>query len=693
MVTSSQLIELIKEYDPDVNEDLLRRAYIFSMEAHGTQKRESGAPYFSHPVGVAIILIEMKMDVATIVTGLLHDVLEDTDVSVEQLTECFGTEIVSLVEGVTKLNKVKYVSKKEHQAENFRKFLLAISQDIRVLLVKLADRLHNMRTLNHVASIEKRKRIALESLDIYAPLADRIGMQNIKDEIEDISFFMLYPQEYGSIIARLESIKRNNVNFVENTIADFKDLFEKRMLNVKIYGREKKPYSIWQKMYKRNIPLEQINDIIAFRIIVNTVEDCYKALGIIHTSFPIIPGRFKDYISIPKFNNYRSLHTTVVGSRQQRIEIQIRTNEMHEIADVGYASHWSYKSGEIGEAKGMREYQWIKNLLSVAENSSNPEEVMEHSKMEMFENEVFCFTPNGDLIIMPRGTTAIDFAYAIHTSVGNTCIGARINGTVMALKTKLHNGDQVEVLTSPFQRPEAEWNEIVVTGKARSCIKKFIRSQERAEFITLGMLLARYVFESSGVEFSEENIQYTNYECDSLENFYYNLARDEISIEKFHEEISKSGSVTYNNPTLCILSLIPGVAVHYSQCCHPMQDDKVIGVITKSKGLTIHTTTCDTIGSDDIGKLIALRWNDDADQDKSFIARLRVVLINKTGSLAILSSTISNHGADIANLKIEHRSIDFADIIVDIHVNDIKHLNEIQASLRTNSIVKNVRRL
>lgn len=694
VITSNELINLVKTYDPEANADMLRKAYIFAMEAHSNQKRASGSPYFYHPAEVARILAEMRLDVPTVVTGLLHDVLEDTNVTFEELEEIFGSEVAFLVEGVTKLSKVNYTSVQTHHAENFRKFLIATSHDLRVLMVKLVDRLHNMRTLNYIPSIEKRKRIALETLEIYAPLAERIGMNVIKDEIEDIAFYTLHPNEYGIINMKLEQIRNKDKDFVQNTIDELKHVFQEAGLEAEFSGREKKAYSIWKKMQRRNVSLEQINDIIAFRVIVKKIEQCYLALGIIHTHFQIMPGRFKDYISIPKLNNYRSLHTTVIGPFQQRIEIQIRTEEMHRIADDGIAAHWSYKNGDvIAHMDESAKYNWIKSLLAVLQNSGTPEEVMDNSKLEMFDDEVFCFTPAGDLITLPRGATAVDFAYEIHTSVGNSCIGVRINGKIVPLKTVLRNGDQVDIITSPYQHPEASWERFVVTGKAKSCIKKFIKGQEKVEFINLGMLLVKNVFSSVGQELKENLIPYTDFACDSLKKFYYNIGKGIIALNDVKKLVPDYGKKSLlSEEGICLVELTSGVAMHFADCCHPILGDKIIGVFIPQKGLVVHLTNCDQI-SREKNTLVRVKWNKEDDVESSFITRLKIVILNKTESFAIITNIISSNGASITNIKVEHRSVDFFDLLVDLKVNDIIHLGEIQAALRTCNYVRSIRRL
>jgi GTP pyrophosphokinase len=686
---------LVKSYDSEANENLLKKAYIFSMEAHGMQKRMSGSPYFSHPVEVAAMLAEYKLDVLTIITGLLHDVLEDTNVSLEELEEIFGSEVTFLVEGVTKLSRINYTSAKTHQAENFRKFLLAISQDIRVLIIKLVDRLHNMRTLNYIVSIDKRKKIALETLEIYAPIAERIGMNAIKDEIEDIAFYNLHPNEYSAISMRLDQIKSRDNNFVQNTILELKKAFKDVGIKAEILGREKKAYSIWKKMQRRNVTLEQINDIIAFRMIVGSVELCYLSLGVIHTNFQVIPCRFKDYISVPKLNNYRSLHTTVIGPLKQPIEIQIRTEEMHRVADAGVAAHWSYKNGEvIAKEEDPRNYDWIKSFLTILQSSGDPEEIMDNSKLEMFEDRVFCFTPNGDLISLPRGATAVDFAYEIHTSLGNTCIGVKINNKMASLKTILKNGDQVDILTSPYQNPEADWEKFVVTGKAKACIKKFVKGLEKTEFASLGQQLVRYMFSMTDVVFKEELLDYKNFSCNSLEKFYYNVAKGIIPLNVVRMMLPDiKDKTTSREESICIANCSPGIAVHFADCCRPILDDKIAGVLVPQKGLVVHLTSCGSLSEGGHQTFVKVQWSMDNDTDASFIARLRIIILNKTESFSIITNIISSNNASITNIKVENRSMDFFELLLDIKVKDIIHFEKVQAALRACTNVRSVRRL
>src|SRR5215475_7109408 len=497
MMRQFELVELVKSYDPNADESALNRAYVYSMKAHGAQLRASGDPYFSHPVEVAGILAQMKLDTASIVTGLLHDTVEDTVATLDDIERVFGPETARLVDGVTKLSRIELQSDQTKQAENFRKLVLAMSEDIRVLLVKLADRLHNMRTLRFIKSADTRRRIARETMEIYAPLAERIGMHWMKDELEDLAFAELHPDARAGVTARLGFLRERGGETVPRIIAEMnRKLAEGGLATATVSGREKSPYSIWRKLQRKDVSFEQLADVMAFRVLVVSATDCYHALGIIHSAYHVVPGRFKDYISTPKPNNYRSLHTGVIGPEQQRIEVQIRTREMHEVAELGVAAHWSYKQG-AGKTEGPQ-YRWLRELLDILDHASGPEEFLEHTKLEMFQDQVFAFTPKGDLIALPRNATAVDFAYAVHSHIGDTCVGAKINGRLVPLRTVLGNGDQVEIVTSKAQHPSPTWERFVVTGKARARIRRFIRTQQRTQYLDLGRAIVQKAFRQEG---------------------------------------------------------------------------------------------------------------------------------------------------------------------------------------------------
>src|SRR6476619_7265477 len=506
-----ELVERVKSYEPDADEALLNRAYVYAMKAHGNQKRASGAPFFSHPLEVAAILAEMRLDDATIATALLHDTIEDTGATRSEIDALFGPEIGSLVDGLTKIKKLDLVTKKAEQAENFRKLLLAISSDIRVLLVKFADRLHNIRTLGAMKPA-KRKIIAEETMEIYAPLAGRMGMQWLREELEDHAFRWLNPEGYAAVVDRLKMLRERNQGLIEEIENALRKKLEEAKVPAVVAFREKKPYAIWSKMERKQISLEQLSDIYAFRIVVKEVEDCYRGRAVVHPTWHAVPGRFKDYISSPKQNDYQSIHTTIVGPRHQRAELQIRTERMHSVAEYGVAAHALYKDSVNGSgpqngvlpSHESNAYRWLRHLVDMLLEGDNPEEFLEHTKLELFQDQVFCFTPKGRLIALPRGANPIDFAYAVHTDIGNTCVGCKINGRPMPLVTELRNGDEVEIITSEVQTPPSAWQSLAVTGKARSAIRRATRDAARAQYGKLGREILERAFSRRGKRFSEE---------------------------------------------------------------------------------------------------------------------------------------------------------------------------------------------
>src|SRR3569623_1812960 len=505
------LAERVRSYNPNTDEDLLNRAYVYAMKAHGSQTRASGDPYFSHPLEVAAILTDLKLDDATIVAALLHDTIEDTEATRAEIDQIFGSEIGALVEGLTKLKRLELVSREAKQAENLRKLLLAIADDVRVLLVKLADRLHNMRTLEFVPT-ESRRRIAEETLDIYAPLAGRMGMQEMREELEDLSFRTLDPQAYSVVMQRLDALAERNRNLIGEIEDQLSNKLRHRGLGERVYGRRKKPFSIWTKMERKSVGFEQLSDIFGFRVVVNDSEACYRALGIVHTNWPVVPGRFKDYISTPKQNDYRSIHTTVIGPGNQRVELQIRTEEMDRINEYGIAAHSFYKEG-VGSPTEMlkREsnaFAWLRHTIEMLAESANPEEFLEHTKMELFHDQVFCFTPKGKLIALPRHANVIDFAYAVHTDVGNSAVGCKISGQFSPLSSELHNGDEVVVLTSRAQlAPPSAWELLAVTGKAKAAIRRATRAAVRDQYAGLGRRIVERLFMRAKIVYADDKLK------------------------------------------------------------------------------------------------------------------------------------------------------------------------------------------
>ncbi|MBT5299316.1 MAG: bifunctional (p)ppGpp synthetase/guanosine-3',5'-bis(diphosphate) 3'-pyrophosphohydrolase [Rhodospirillaceae bacterium] len=695
---------------------MLNRAYVFAMKAHGSQTRASGDPYFSHPLEVAGILTSYKLDADTIVTALLHDTIEDTEVSHDDISEQFGPNVARLVDGVTKLTRIEFQSDQAKQAENFRKFVLAMSEDIRVLLVKLADRLHNMRTLHFIKNPDKRLRIAAETMDIYAPLAERIGMQEMKQELEDLSFAEINPDARQSILKRLNFLRSKGGDLVDRIILELGRVLSENGIEAEISGREKSPFSVWKKMQKNDVGFEQLSDIMAFRIIVADVDTCYQTLGIAHSAYPVVPGRFKDYLSTPKPNGYRSLHTGVFGPERQRIELQIRTEEMHQIAEHGVAAHWNYKQG--GPTAEGPQYRWLRELLDILEQASGPEEFLEHTKLEMFQDQVFCFTPRGDLINLPHGATPVDFAYAVHSEVGDRCVGAKINGRMMPLRTQLRNGDQVEVITSKAQTPSPTWERFVVTGKARSRIRRFVRLQERDEYEKLGRSILSRAFREEGYELSDKALGevLTVFQQPSAEDLCAQVGAGHVTgravVEAVYPGLKKKdndenivslaqarkrqpkGPADIDPGAVSIKGLIPGMALHMASCCHPLPGDRIVGIVTTGKGINVHTIDCEALETyaDAPERWIDLAWDlQDAVPD-THVGRVMIRVLNAPGSLGDLSTVIAKNSGNISNLKIAQRSEDFFDMVIDIEVRDVKHLTDIIAALRVTPSINSVER-
>ncbi len=709
------LIDRIKPHHPDLDEAIIIKAIDFAREKHKGQTRKSGEEYYTHPVEVAGILADMRMDVATIVTAILHDTLEDTSTTIEELSKEFSPEIAELVNGVSKLTKIESQTFEGKQAENFRKLLLAMSEDIRVLMVKLADRLHNMRTLHHfVNRPDKTARISRETLEIYAPLAERIGMHQFKEELSDLAFGYINPEARESITNRLSFLREEGHDIVDKIITRLEKELRAENIQCEISGREKTRYSIWQKMQRKNVAFEQLSDIMAFRVVVQNVGECYHALGTLHSRYPVIPGRFKDYISTPKPNGYRSLHTTILGPENQRIEIQIRTEDMHREADLGVAAHWAYKDGKKkADLKDIKQYRWLRELLDILEQESRPEDFLENTKLELFQDKVFVFSPKGDLIELPQGSTPVDFAYAVHSGVGDKCVGSKINGRIAPLNTKLSNGDQVEIITSKNQTPSPSWERFVVTGKARSHIKRYIRQQQRGEYITLGQAMLKKIFAQEEYEFTEKAVAgvIKQLRVDEVDDIYANIgsghftARDVFkAIFPGHKtEFVKMPSEDFRNIAMAkrpgsekplpIKGLIPGMAINFARCCHPLPGDRIVGIVSTGKGVTIHTIECDTLESfaDTPERWIDVSWGDD-DEGSGHVGRLNIIFLNKPGGLGSVTTVIGKNGGNIVNLKITNRSMDFWELFMDISVKDVKHLSNIIAALRATPEIASVER-
>ena len=714
MTAQLDLLENMRAYDSPAAAELVKKAYDFSMAAHGSQKRESGDPYYSHPQEVASIIADLKLDSATVITALLHDTVEDTLATLGQIEDMFGPEVARLVDGVTKLSQIELLSDKTRQAENFRKFLVAMSADIRVLLVKLADRLHNMRTLGFIRDSAKRQRIAHETMDIYAPLAERIGMQDMKEELEDLAFAELNAEARDSVQARLQFLRERGGDLVTRITDQLENTLAESGIEAWVSGREKRLYSVWRKMERKNVAFEQLADIMAFRVVVDSVADSYRALGALHSAYPMVPDRFKDYISTPKRNNYRSLHTAVIGPEQQRIELQIRTWEMHREAELGVAAHWQYK--QQADPQDGSQYRWIRELLEILEQASDPDEFFEHTKLEMFQDQVFCFSPKGDLIALPRGATPVDFAYAVHTGVGDSCVGAKINGRIAPLRTRLDNGDQVEILRSSAQTPQPTWESFVVTGKARAAIRRFVRLQRRSEYVNLGRAILEKTFRQDDYDYSDKVLEGARkvfmYKSDG--DLLAAVGEGVLAAQRVVEAVypgerkARSGArrmlafmrprakpVKGGDPAVPIRGLIPGMAVHIATCCHPLPGDRIVGIVTRGKGVTIHTIDCDTLVNlaDSPESWLDVSWTHDSEEAEVRVGRITTVIANEPGSLATLSAVIARNLGNISNLRIVNRSPDFFEMVVDIQVRDAKHLTDIITALRASPEISSVKRV
>ncbi|RVB74711.1 bifunctional (p)ppGpp synthetase/guanosine-3',5'-bis(diphosphate) 3'-pyrophosphohydrolase [Mesorhizobium sp. M7A.F.Ca.CA.002.04.1.1] len=740
MMRQYELVERVQRYKPDVNEALLNKAYVYAMQKHGHQKRASGDPYFSHPLEVAAILTEMHMDEATIAVALLHDTIEDTTATRAEIDDLFGPEMGKLVEGLTKLKKLDLVSKKAEQAENLRKLLLAISEDVRVLLVKLADRLHNMRTLDHMPEA-KRLRIAEETMDIYAPLAGRMGMQGMREELEEIAFRFINPEAYRAVTARLAEIFERNKGVLTDIEKALSTLFEKHAINASVKSRQKKPWSVFRKMEAKALSFEQLSDIFGFRVVVDTVEDCYRALGAIHTAWSMVPGRFKDYISTPKQNDYRSIHTTIVGPSRQRVELQIRTREMNKIAEYGVAAHSIYKDtgGKTNGAahaisKETNAYAWLRRTIEQLAEGDNPEDFLENTKLELFQDQVFCFTPKGMLIALPRGATPIDFAYAVHTDVGDTCVGAKVNGRIMPLMTELKNGDEVEIIRSKAQVPPAAWESVVVTGKARSAIRRATKNAIRKQYSGLGIRILERAFERAGKTFTKESLKQVLHRLarKDIEDVLASVGRGELASTDVMKAVFpdyKDERVTTAVPkpreegwskirnAAGMLFQIPGRAARKDKDqprdgAVPIRGvrgdlpvrfapegavpgDRIVGIVQPGTGITIYPIQSPALQAfdDQPERWIDVRWDIDERTKERFPARVSVTAINAPGSLADIAQVVASNDANIHTLSMVRTAPDFTELLIDLEVWDLKHLNRLLSQLKDNSSVSDARRV
>ncbi|APG83899.1 RelA/SpoT family protein [Sinorhizobium americanum] len=739
MMRQYELVERVQKYKPDVNEALLNKAYVYAMQKHGQQKRASGDPYISHPLEVAAILTEMHLDESTIAVALLHDTIEDTTATRQEIDELFGEDIGALVEGLTKIKKLDLVTKKAKQAENLRKLLLAISDDVRVLLVKLADRLHNMRTLDHM-SAEKRARISEETMDIYAPLAGRMGMQDMREELENLAFRHINPEAYETVTRRLEELSQRNEGLIKKIEEELSELLQAEGLrNAQVKGRQKKPYSVFRKMQSKSLSFEQLSDVWGFRIMVDDIPSCYRALGIVHTRWRVVPGRFKDYVSTPKQNDYQSIHTTIIGPSRQRIELQIRTRRMHEIAEYGIAAHALYKdrdalTGDPTRSPTSNAYAWLRRTIESLAEGDNPEEFLEHTKLELFQDQVFCFTPKGQLIALPRGATPIDFAYAVHTNIGDTCVGAKINGRIMPLVTRLNNGDEVEIIRSGIQVPPPAWEEIVVTGKARAAIRRATRAAIRKQYAGLGYRILERTFERAGKSFSREGLKpvlhrlgqkevedaiaavgrgelssldvlravFPDHQDErvtvkpSADDGWFNMRSAAGMVFKLPErskEAAAAGQVE-GPEALPIRGLSGNAEVHFSPA-GAVPGDRIVGIMDRDKGITIYPIQSPILQKfdEEPERWIDVRWDLDEANNNRFMARIAVSALNEPGTLAEIAQAIATSDVNIRSLSMGRVAADFSELQFDLEVWDLRQLNHLMTQLKELPSISLVKRL
>ena len=719
MLRQYELIERVKSYDPTADEGLLNRAYVYGMRMHGSQMRASGDPYFAHPIEVAGILTEYRLDTASIVTALLHDVIEDTPVTRSEIDQLFGEEVGELVEGVTKLSRLELAAEHTRQAENLRKFILAISKDVRVLMVKLADRLHNMRTLQFIKSQDKRERIARETLDIYAPLARSIGCHRICTELEELAFSHLNPIARDAIVRRLETLRSAQGGAVAVVSGEISSKLEAAGLSARVLGREKHPYSIWRKLQRKSIGFSQLSDIYAFRVIIDTEADCYRALGVIHRVWPCVPERFKDFISTPKRNNYRSLHTTVVGPRGMRIEMQIRTEAMDRVAEDGVAAHWRYKDTSYGfdaeamEAEGGRDPLInLRHLVQVLEHGGDAEDLVEHTKLEMFLDQAFVFTPKGRLISLPRSAMPLDFAYAVHSDVGDTAVGVKINGELKPLRTPLQNGDVVEVIRGAKPIAHPEWQSLAITGRARSAIRRHIRQTEKEEFVRLGRGSVDQTFERAGRSRADVSMRpaLDRFGVASEDELFGAVGRGRVTPVQVLEavfpglkETEKAAASARRRiedgkgARLYVRGggLTSGVTLHFCDQCDPVPGDRIVGILRDDgQGLSVHAIDCAQLAEfedrDDLWR--DLQWTPEAERNTVSQARLRATIRNAPGVLGQVGTIIGEAGGNIVGLRMHLRSSGFFDVDIDMDVRDARHLTNIAAALRACPAVETVER-
>ena len=696
MLRQYELVERVIAYDPQADEAMLNRAYVYTVQKHGSQKRASGDPYFSHPIEVAGLMTELKLDQDTIITALLHDTVEDTLATVEEIERLFGPDVARLVGGVTKLSKIEAMGESERAAENLRKFFLAISEDLRVLLVKLADRLHNMRTLHFIKSEEKRRRIARETMDIYAPLAERVGMYEYMREMQLLAFEQLEPEGYATITGRLAQIRSTEGGQVDAIALKIKQALAEAGLKVEVWGREKHPFSIWKKMTERHVSFEQVTDIMAFRVLTDEVEDCYKALGVLHTTWQMIPGRFKDFVSTPKSNGYRSIHTSLIHENSMRVEVQIRTREMHRTNEFGLAAHWAYKQGDRPDGQ----VGWLRDLIEIVDASHDAEELLEHTRMAIYQDRIFAFTPKGSLFQLPKGSTPVDFAYAVHTDLGSMAVGAKINGQHMPLRTALNNGDVVEIIKSRSSSPQLAWLGFAVTGKARAAIRRAVRIKERQEIATIGRQLFEEIADRLPARVGKKAVRGAVKRLGFAreDDMMFAIGTAKLDDRQVMEALVPGSAKGLEEPSqwprqeraISIRGLTPGMAFLLADCCHPVPGDRIVGLRHPGTGVEVHSIDCMTLANGIDADWLDLSWGD---RSAGAIGRLRLVLYNRPGTLAEATGIFAGNRANIIHLQMTSRDELFGTYDVDLEVQDLAHLTRIVSSLRASDAIAQAERI
>ena len=706
MLNENLLIDSISKYNPATNKDLINRAFVIAEIAHQNQKRRSGDPYISHPLEVAKILTEYRLDDSTIITALLHDTIEDTKLTLKEVRGEFGEEIASLVDGLTKIGKLDLFTKEAEQAENFRKLILAMSNDVRVLIVKLADRLHNMRTINFLPE-EKQQIIAKETIEVYAPLSGRLGIHSLKEELEELAFNVINPKARKIILDKLVSISSDSGELIESIKADLSKEIKKNKINFTIEGREKKPFSIWRKMNRKSISLEQLSDIYGFRIIVNSIDDCYRIIGIVHQKWNAIPGRFKDYISTPKINDYQSIHTTILGPDNNRIELQIRTLSMNDLAERGVAAHRNYKDKSIENER--QNYPWLDDLLEMLEQGESSQDFFESTKLELFQDQVFCFTPKGRIIALPIGATPIDFAFEVHTDVGMKCIGCRVNGLNSPLYAELDNGDEIEIITDDKSLPPMAWEKIALTGKAKIAIRRINKEKIKNQYSELGKQILDKLLKSSTDAKKIPNMKdfCKKFGLKSSADLYSKIGRGEITPEsirkaflkikiiKANDDLNSAFDPTINAVSIPVRGFDKNIPFKFADNSRVVPGDKIFGVRDGEEGITIYSKQSKNLVkySENAASFIDLTWDIENNLTERYIARVMIDCKNEVGALAKITRAIGLSNANIENLKLVSRSRDFYKLDIDIGVFHLSHLNLVISSIRKIAVVHRVIRI